>query len=151
MAGGRRLTGEDLARFTAGETAKPLIPEFRSENRNSLVLRNPQGGGWLVYWLAASTDPNLLLLGGHSRFTVSEDGTVVLGRDKKSHLSGCFTLDKRHKPEGATGAVMLFSSDTVPWEIHVFLSLLYKTEMYVETSNGFLWKVENGKVSKTAP
>ena len=147
LAGGRKLTAEERARFMARQATLPLIPEFCAENCNSLVLRNPDGTGWLAYWFAASSEPNLILLGGHTRFTVSADGGTVLSRDERFSLSRCLTLDKRQKPDNVVGLTVTFSGGDEPVETHVFLSLYYKMPLYVRTQSGGLWKVENGTVS----
>ena len=147
LVSGRKLTDEELARFMARQTTLPLIPEFCTENCNSLVLRNPDGPGWLAYWFAASSDPNLILLGGHTRFTVSADGSKLLSQDERFSLSRCLTLDKRQKPDNVVGLTVSFSGGAEPVEAHVFLSLYYKMPLFVRTQSGDVWKVENGTVS----
>lgn len=145
-AEGRKLTAEELAAFMARQKTLPLVPQRCAKNSNSLVLRNPDGHGWLVYWLAASSDPNLIPLGGHNRFTVPENGDCVPSRDERFSLSACLTLDKRRQPPNAVGLFMTFSANDTPVETHVFLNLLYGIPLYVQTASGH-WKVESGKIT----
>ena len=82
---GRVMTAEERARFAARSTALLGITEACSQRYNTVVLRDPAGGeGWLVYALAATTEPGLIMVGGHYRFTISADGEEILRGERLS-------------------------------------------------------------------
>lgn len=119
---------------------------FRSCSRtyNTVVLPGELLGqrGHLVYALAATTDPGKLVIGGHHRFLVSEDGTTVLAELPLS--KDCMTLERR---EDAVGITVSSLVQPVPNEGHYFVSLLYGMPLHV-SAGGRLWSVDPGKRSK---
>lgn len=150
-AGGRRLTETELARFKARQAARGLIEEPCSERYNSIVIEDPSGPGWLVYWLAATAQAGVIPVGGHYRFTVSADGTTVERADRLS-LS-CLAIDRRSVPAGAETAAVFVThlvSDTLV-ETHVFLSLLHDVPFAVGTAPDTIWFVDGGKILRAPP
>jgi hypothetical protein len=136
------LSPEERAQFKARELAGADLDRPCSKNYNSVVLRDPNGHDWLVWLLAATTDPKVVMVGGHYRFTISEDGGKVLSRDALSR--SCLVLTK------ADNAVALATTQLVsdtPVETFVFLNLQHRIPFFVITPNKKMWKIENGHIS----
>ena len=146
-AEGREASSEEMAMFKARQLALQNIPRRCSRRYNAVVVSDVDGDGYLVYTLAATTDPNLILLGGHYRFTISQDASTIEKID--ALFKSCMAMDKRKIPNDAKSAGMYIThlvSDT-PVETHVFLSLLHKLPIYVGTPGDRLWKVNAGRIS----
>jgi hypothetical protein len=150
---GRDLTSEESSRFNARQIAAEAVTEPCSEKYNTVVIPDPEDELWLVYLLAATTEPDLILAGGHYRYTVSQDGTTLLQSDRLSN--SCLALDKSgtDTPAGAV-TVMKFLTHKVsstPIETHVFLSLLHEMEFAVITPDKVIWQVSGDQVSRLEP
>ncbi len=63
-----------------------------SQRFNTVVLPSRQSEPWDVYVLAATTQRNLVQLGGHSRIVVSKESAEVL--DQEPFSKSCLALDK---------------------------------------------------------
>ena len=146
-AEGKRLSTNEVAQYKARQLALKNIPEYCSDRYNAVVLQNVGADGFLIYALAATTDPNLVLIGGHYRFTVSGDGSRIERTDRL--FKTCLIVDKRDVPAGGETAGLYAShivSDT-PVETHVFLSLLNRQPMYIVTKDGNMWKIDKGAIT----
>ncbi|HIG82617.1 MAG TPA: hypothetical protein EYQ23_00930 [Verrucomicrobiales bacterium] len=97
-----RLSPDELAQFKARQLALKNIPEFCSPRYNTVVLQDVDGKGFLVYALAATTDPDLVFVGGHYRMTVSPDGTKVEQVDRL--FKSCLVLRKSDVPKDSNVA-----------------------------------------------
>ncbi|MHC4573809.1 MAG: hypothetical protein ACYS76_06710 [Planctomycetota bacterium] len=143
-----KLSPDESAQFNARQLALKNIPEFFSPRYNTVVLPDVDGKGFLVYALAATTDPDLVLIGGHYRLTVSQDGTKVEQVDRlfKSFL----VLSKSDLPkDGETvGLVASHVVSNTPVETHVFVSLLHNQPLFIVTMDGEMWKTEKGTISR---
>ena len=141
------LTETQSAMFNARQLALDSIEKSCSDAYNTVVLPRDGESGWLAYALAATSDPNLILVGGHYRATVSADGRIVL--DRRGFTMDCMVLKK---PEDAAPDVDIAAYtlghvlDNTPTEIHVFLNLLYGKPLYVVTADRRFWYVEGGKI-----
>lgn len=127
------LSAEEQARWAARQTAIANADPMRcGPNLNSVVARDPDSDGWLVWLLTATTENGILPIGGHQRFRISADGQTVLSRERLS--VGCLNISKS-VPEGADeGSALAFVNHLVstgPVETHVFLSLLHQTPIAV--------------------
>lgn len=119
--------------WRARELALGLEIQRCSETYNTVVLESRAGTEpvWLVYLLAATSDPNVVMLGGHYRITVSADGTRIISNEPLT--KSCLQLAK--SPDGAAlTANNLLTQE--PLETHVFASLLYKIPIHVSTGLG---------------
>lgn len=92
------LSAEEKASFLARQTAISNIGRLRcSPNLNAVVLDDPDSDGWLVWLLTATTDANIVPMGGHYRFRISADGSSVMRRghaqqqlpEHAAHAGGC--------------------------------------------------------------
>lgn len=141
------LTSREIAKFNARQLALKNIPERCSDRYNTVVLPNVEGQGFLVYALAATTDPSLIYIGGHYRMTVSEDGKKINRIDRL--FNSCLILNKGDLPEGSESAGLFAShvvSDT-PIETHVFANLLHEQPLFIGTMDKKVWAIENGKIN----
>lgn len=139
----RALSKEELSRFRARQTVQASAVEICSERYNFVVLPDPQSESWLVYLLAATMEADLILAGGHYRFTVSSDGETILNTDRLSN--SCLTL---RKSDSSVIMIMSHIVSQTPIETHVFLSLLHKIDFAISTTDETLWKVSGEKISK---
>ena len=145
---GRELSPLEKSKFNARQTASNGITDYCSDRYNTVVIEDPTGDAWLVYLIAASIEPDLILAGGHYRITVSKDGNKIINSDKLSR--SCLTLNKKDSdiPEGAT-PVMMFMTHIVsptPVETHVFLSLLHNMDFAIGTEGNKIWKVSGSGI-----
>jgi hypothetical protein len=97
------LDAEAEVRFKAvSAVASPNDPNFLlcSKTYNPVVLPASLVGkqGWLVYLLAATTEPKVAVIGGHHRFLMSQDGARVIEHTQLS--KACMNL-KEQAPDGA--------------------------------------------------
>lgn len=130
------LAGETLARFRARETAAAQIGALRCGRYNSVVAKNPDGEGWLVWLLTASPAQGVMPVGGHYRFHVSADGQTVLRRDQLSNSCLNMPADPPPGPQGQPGVLLVSQIVSQgPVETHVFLSLQYRKQIYVVAGN----------------
>lgn len=144
------LTPDEIARFSARMTAAQGIGTLRCAARyNPVILKNPDGEGWLVWLLASTTQPGLVPLGGHYRFHISPDGKTVERREQLS--SYCLDMDSRQIPQGGQTAG-LFTNIVVapqPLEVHVFLSLLNRLPIYTSAGDQ-LWEVNGARIRRVS-
>jgi hypothetical protein len=145
------FTESELAQFKAIRLVIENIPQEYSPNYNTVVLPDPAGKGLLVYALAATTEDDQILVGGHYRFSVSATGEKISQIDRLFKAFLVLPVQPTNWGDGnkAAGyAVTHIISDT-PLETHVFLSLTYKQPFYVTTRNNKLWKVADGHITQT--
>ncbi len=143
----RSLTAEERSAFAARQTAMKNLPGVCRQGYNSVVIRDVEGDGWLVWLLAPSPARDAMPFGGHYRFSISADGRTVNRIDALS--ASCLTIDKPDTPAGSTPA-MLYVTHIVsptPVETHVFLGLMYHLPIAVGTDRDTVWIVDNGKIA----
>jgi hypothetical protein len=145
----RSLTAEERAAFAARQTAIRALPNACRQGYNSVVLKDVEGDGWLVWLLAPSPARDVIPMGGHYRFSVSADGGTVRRVDALS--ASCLTMDAKPKLPAGAGAPVLFVTHIVsptPVETQVFLGLMYHLPIMVGTGKDKIWIVDNGKISR---
>jgi hypothetical protein len=148
----RTLTPDEIAQYNARMLALSNIKNSCSDRYNTVALKDPESDGWLVWALASTTDPNLLLIGGHYRFTISADGKSI--RSSDALFRGCLRLDKREQAKAVaqnknlvpSGQMVSHVVSLTPVETHVFASLTYQSVFHVGTNDGRAWKVDGNKV-----
>ena len=123
-------------------------------NYNTVVL--PSGGdavrpnGYYVYLLWATTDPQVMNIGGHLRVETTPDGARVLAT--KSFSNSCFAMQKQSEdvPPGTTVAALVVTHVLAPTpeENHVFVSMAHNQKLIVGTEeNHTLWAVNDGRIA----
>jgi hypothetical protein len=135
-------------RYAARQAAIAAIPKFMTKTYNFEVLDAPDGKGFLVYALAATKDPNEVVVGGHYRVSVSAEGKV----EQVDALSRSFLVLKKNGPEvpkgnQLAGLTMSHIVSKTPVETHVYLSLVHKLPFYIIAGEREIWKVEDGKIT----
>jgi hypothetical protein len=88
----RSLTADERAAFAARQSAIAKLPGVCRQGYNSVVLKDVEGDGWLVWLLAPSPAKDMIPFGGHYRFSVSADGQTV---NRVDALSGQLPDDER--------------------------------------------------------
>lgn len=137
---------DDVAPLEAAlRSAKLAKPSICNASINSAVLPAEDGNGWWVYVLTATNEPNLMYLGGHTRFRVGRDGRIV---SQEPSARSCLALKTEEKGPDGQAATLIATHlvSDVPWETHVFQSLTFNKPLIVVTQS-HVWRVENGKIS----
>lgn len=137
----RALSALEAAMFHARTTALGAAQNICGGARNTVVLP-AETGGWDVYVLAASSQANILPLGGHARVHVSTDGMTAL--DVEPYSKSCLDMDI-----SAPNLVDVMATHIVsdlPAPTHVFLSLTYPKPIVLATRN-HLWKIDAGRIT----
>ncbi len=110
-----------------------LSTDYRQCNRryNTVVIPpRGQNSEWTIYLLAATDDPNAVVLTGHHRVTVSSDGTEV--RQNEALSKSCLIMPRNL----IAAAVIVTHLGPQPIETHVFTSLNYRLPIIVGTKSG---------------
>jgi len=144
----RKLTDAQIAQHKARSLASKNITRPASRNYNIVIFPDPVGDGFLVYALAATTEPNAVMVGGHYRFTVSKDGERLERSDELFRSFMVLSTKPKDLPPGATLEALSMTTlvSDMPLETHVYLSLLHRMAFYVGTPDGRVWKVQAGKM-----
>jgi len=141
---GRRLTEVELMQYHAKRafTAKDIEPCEEFLPMNAVVIPSPDGGEPYLYVMSATKKPNLVVLGRHFRFRVSEDGKSL--SEKTGFTNGCIGLPFG-APNGGkpVGLVISHLKTPYPQEHHVFASLANDIPLFVTMpKSGTAWKVD---------
>ena len=140
------MSGETLARFQARQTAIANMGALRCGQYNSVVARDPDGDGWLVWLLAGTTEQGVIPVGGHYRFRVSADGLTMIRRDQLSNSCLNMSANPPPGPQGQAAALVLTQLVSKgPVETHVFLSLQFRVPLYVAADDK-LFAVEGDRI-----
>jgi hypothetical protein len=118
---------------------------------NTIVLPASLVGesGWLVYLLASTTTHGEVVVGGHVRRIVSQDGERVVRSEPMS--KDC--LNAKPVERNGQKLVAIAVNNLVwpcPLEVHVWLSLMHGKDIIVGTRTGF-WLVEGTTVRYMFP
>ena len=142
------LPDDQVAHYLARNTAIANVGALRcTASFNTVVLDDPDSDSWLVWLLAATSESDVVPMGGHYRFHVSADGRTV---EKREQLSGgCLDLDRRQSGQNGqpVGLVTNVIVAPQPLEIHVFLSLLNRLPVYVVAGDK-LWSVRGAVIGE---
>ncbi len=135
----------EAAMFAALLSAQAKASPMCDRPYNWILIADPDRPNWLVYFLASTTDPGEVVVGGHIRALVSKSNGKVL--DVSMLSKSCLTLRRDDAPAGATtaGLTVTHPLAPIPAETHVYLSLLHALPLYVLGNSGDPWKVEGGK------
>lgn len=145
----RTLKADEIAQLDARSLAIQGAARKCSPNYNTVALKDPSGDGWLVWALATTADPDLIIIGGHFRFTISADGKEVKQRDEMS--KGCLRFSRKAMNVPTDGRldslIVNHLPSLTPVETHVFSNLTYALKLIVGTMDGRAWKVDGGHVA----
>lgn len=142
------LTGVEQAQFRARTTAAQNVGRLRcSRQFNAVVLDDPDSDGWLVWLLTATTDADIVPVGGHYRFRISADGSTVVRRDMLSN--SCLNMPRPQADAQGEPTALVVSQIVSggPVETHVFLSIQNRLPIYVMAGEQ-LFEVAGPNISK---
>jgi len=148
----RALTEEEKAHYVAIQTA---ADDLRGQpgcgpSYNHIVLKDPQGDGWLVWMLPPLQEMGSMPIGGAYRFSISKDGKAVVRRDALS--ASCLVIPAPHLPPSSK-PVFAFVTHVVsprPVETHVFLQLQAGQGLVVG-AGGRMWSIFDGHIADAGP
>src|ERR1043166_7297882 len=100
----RLLSADELSQYRARLLALGNVKERCSDTYNTIALKDPQNDRWIVWALAATkTDSDLIIIGGHFRFTISADGKTIVQKDALSKT--CLRFTRKNGPNGEPGQI----------------------------------------------
>src|ERR1051326_3702319 len=143
----RTLGAGELSQYRARLLALDNVTERCSDTYNTIALKDPQSDRWIVWALAATkTDPKLIIIGGHYRFTISADGKSIVQKDALSKT--CLRFTRETGPNGEPGQIFFVHVVTLtPIETHVFASFSYDMPFRIGTRDGKAWKVDGDRIT----
>lgn len=144
----RTLTDEEKSQFAARLLALKNVERPCSDRYNTVALKDPEHDGWLVWALAATTDPKKILAGGHYRFMIDKDGREIIQRDALSRACLTMTMPEDTKDKKTVFQVLTQLVSNIPVETVVWLNLQFKIPMMVITSDRMEWSVLDGRIHK---
>ena len=149
---GQPLRPNIVVRYKARQTAaEALKGKLYNLAYNFEVLNDPDGDGFLVYALGATTKTNEVVLAGHFRVTVSSDGGKAQRVDA---LSRSLLVNNRNEGVPADSKVVgMYMAQLVsskPVETLIYTSRLTGMPIVVATApEGRIWEIEHGKMKDT--
>lgn len=128
-----------VLRMQARQAAIKAVPDL-VQPLNPVVLpaEIDDERGILVYLLAGTTKPNVVVFGRHYRVLVEEDGSTI---KYVRPLSKSVLEMPVMPPSGSKSEALVVMHLVTEWplETHVFASLLHKLPIVVATSRGNWW------------
>ncbi|WP_395676868.1 hypothetical protein [Inquilinus sp.] len=141
-----RLTPDQSLQFAARQLAiAQAKPPLCEGPYTTVVFRDPGSSNWRIYLLAATTDPDLKMFGGHQRILVSADGKRILSSENLSKTC----LAPRIKADPGHTIAFSFITELLsptPIETHVFANLLYRLPLLIMTADRRKWAVDQGRI-----
>lgn len=126
------------AKKKAGEAEIKL---WCSNNYNSILIPNDKN--WSVYLLAATSQPGMIVIGGHHRVDVDSTGKKILNTEQISN--SCFELDASLSQGGKPSLAFTYLRGRYPNEIHYYLSRLHGIGFYVSIDTD-IWFLTKGSI-----
>ena len=123
-------------KFKSRQLALQSIQAPCSQNYNTVVLESPNE--YIVYALAAATERNQIVVGGHYRFTYLKSDISLKSKERLSN--SCLVLNNS---EGSIPFATHILTDT-PLDIHAYLGKLHGG-FYISTKSG-LYEAKEGKL-----
>ena len=114
-----------------------------------VVLDDPAGDGFLVYALGSTGKSGQFVLGGHIRVSVSADGRTVKRIDP---LSRTLLIEDENntglpKDTHLVGSYYNQIVSNKPVETLIYISNISRRPVLVQTPDGKIWQIANGKMS----
>ncbi len=145
------LDESQLARLHARSDAKRLLAERKDlcgDAYNTVVLPAVPATGdhILVHMLAATTQSDSLIIGGHHLYEYSADGAKLLS--DRAFTRACMEMPLGETAKGKVEAITLSHLlDPTPTELHVFLNRSSGQPIYlVTTGNSLMWVIKDGHI-----
>ena len=142
------LSADELAQYSARTLALANVERPCSQKYNTIALNDPERDEWLVWALASTTEPGVIVYGGHYRFTMSRDGKTVVERDALSRACMNVPPPDPSKGQVAFNVFVQLVSD-IPVETAVWLNLQHKVPMMLITMDRKEWTIVDGHITQT--
>ncbi|MEE4303830.1 MAG: hypothetical protein V2J19_06705 [Wenzhouxiangella sp.] len=144
----RALTDREVSMLNARMAALEAGRKSCSDRFNTVVMPSgPDEQAWTVYVLAATTQPGVMLVGGHSRVRVDKQSAEVL--DVKSLSKSCLKLGTtRGRSDVPEGSILVFTHliSPLPIPVYPYLSLLHREALAVSSRRGN-WMIRGDDIS----
>jgi hypothetical protein len=113
-----------------------------------VVLNDPDGKRFLVYALGKTSKADEVVLAGHLRVTVSPDGSKVERVDPLSKSALISSERESGLPVGFKMTALYFNQivSNRPVETFIYLANLARKNIYVQTPDGKIWLIANGRM-----
>lgn len=144
----RALTDREVSMFNARMAALEAGRTTCSDRFNTVVMPSESGErAWTVYVLASTTQPDVILVGGHSRVRVDKQSAEVLEVERlsKSCLKLGTTKGRSDVPEGSL-LVFTHLISPLPIPTYPYLSLLHGEPLAVSTRRAN-WLIRGDNIS----
>lgn len=121
------------------------------ESYNKIVLRAADHGlraGWIVYFVASTTDPAVIPVGRHFRFDVSANGKRVI-RSRASHrgvIEGRRDVGPDRQLAGMTSSSVY---DARPTEFQMYVSTYWRLLLGMLGCDGSMWTINGMDVQRS--
>ncbi len=140
------LTPLQLTMIKAREAGLKAGDSGCAKAYNTVVIPD-ETVGFLVYVLASTTNPEAVVIGGHLRHDIDAAGEKIVGFRK--FTNSCIALRRPQMNSDEKLVALLVSQVVTPYptEIHVWVSLLHKTDLFVVTGEKAMWKVSGDKIT----
>jgi hypothetical protein len=143
---GQRLPPNVAARYKAENTARTALKgRLFDTNYNFEVLGDPDGEGFLVYALAATTQTDEVALAGHFRVTISADGSTA---ERVDALSKTLLIQPKKRDQDTAALFLMQLVSDKPVETLIYTSNLVRMPIAIGTPNGQKWWIEKGQIRK---
>ena len=144
----RPLEEAETLRRRMVRTAAAAVKTSCGTPMNPVVLPPDGDEGWRVYFLNSTSRRGEMVLGGHLRVRVSDDGGAALGVDR---LSQCLVQQQASVGAGTAALVVGTPLFDAPNEGHVFTAMSNGLPLYLgtyKTPPGRVWIIaEDGTVT----
>jgi len=140
------IAERDKARETAAAALKGKLFNVPYDFE---VLDDPDGRGFLVYALGATTKPGDVVLAGHFRVTVSAEGEKAERVDALSETLMIVNKNENHSPRGYHDVAVYFNQivSNKPVETFIYVGKLLQKDVFVGTPDRKMWVIHNGKMT----
>lgn len=142
------LDASQQARLQARNSAIEVLEkaELRcGESYNTVVLPASGEHGIRVYLLAATSQPDLVIAGGHYLHEYSAEGTRLLSQ--RPFTRSCMDIPLKSDKGEIEALTLSHLLDPTPTEVHSYLSRYARKNIYlVTTSNSLVWFLQKGTI-----
>lgn len=144
----RALTDREVSMLNARMAALEAGRTTCSDRFNTVVMPSESGERvWTVYVLAATTQPGVILVGGHSRVRVDKQSAEILEVERLSR--SCLKLPTtKGRSDVPEGSLLVFTHliSPLPIPVYPFLSLLHGEPLAVSTRRAN-WMIRGDQIS----
>ncbi len=135
---------DELAMISATELAKADPIPCEDGIYKNVVIRTATGG-FAAYVLRDSIEAGRIPVGQHKRLDISADGRSILSQQNLAQR--CNVLSAKRNGNEDAEFKQSNTTDNHPSELHVYLSLRYKLNLFLATMpSNMYWRIQDGTV-----